>query len=79
MIASTPTVAPVTKPDTLPIVAILVVPLVQVPPDGLELSAEDVVVPRQTVVGPVMVDGLGMTVTCTVSVFTQPAPSVAVQ
>ena len=59
---------PVAMPDTIPVVdpmvAIDVFPLLQVPPDSALLSV--LVDPRQTLVVPVIGDGVGLTVTAVV-------------
>jgi hypothetical protein len=55
-----PPVTPATTPDPETTVATMVLPLVQVPPPA---SVNDVVVPGQTVIVPVIADGRGFTVT----------------
>jgi hypothetical protein len=52
---------PETMPDTEPTVAVLVAPLLQVPPPGLQLS--DVEAPAQILYVPVIAPGGGLTVT----------------
>ena len=56
-----PAATPVTAPVPEPAVAMAVLPLVQVPPDGEELNV--VVAPEHTDIVPVMVDGVVLTVT----------------
>ena len=56
-----PTLTPVTTPDPDPTVAIPVLPLVHVPPAGVEFNV--VVVPEQTVAVPVIAVGAVLTVT----------------
>ena len=71
VIAVTPIATPPSVPDVEPIVAILLLPLLQTPPP-VALNNEDVA-PTQTVVGPVIPAGNGFTETVAlpVIVFTQ--------
>lgn len=63
-----PADTPVTIPELMPIVAIVVAVLVQVPPPTASVSG--VVAPIHTVIIPVMAAGTGLTVT--VSTAAQP-------
>ena len=56
-----PALTPETTPEPEPMVAILVLPLTQVPPEAA--SVNDVVAPTQTVFVPEIADGAGLTVT----------------
>ena len=69
-----PAAFPVTIPEPEPTEAIAVLELVQLPPDGEELSV--VVVPVQTDIVPVLVEGVVLTVACLVE--KQPPVSVYV-
>jgi len=65
-----PDATPVTMPVPEPTVAVVVLPLLQVPPPG---SLNAVIAPTQTVVDPVIPPGNGLTVTVVVALH--PAPS----
>lgn len=65
MIFAVPASTPVTIPELLPTVAMPVLPLVHVPPDGEELNV--VVAPTHTVAVPVIADGVAFTVTTAVT------------